>query len=101
MEGQSEQDSLSGRRQELIDRANERGIDWESAIEGLSQDIAIIYTLATLLGLDIWDALDVDKPLSVLEREAALMESGEQSARMRFERARRLQSTELDAQQED
>jgi len=102
MEEQSEQDRRSARLKALIDSANERGIDWEPAIKGLQDDVvASIYTLATLLRLDIWDALLSRKPLSVLVREAALMESGEIAMRTRFESARWQRSAELNAQREE
>ena len=93
MEEQSEQDSLSGRRQELIDRADERNIDWEPAIQELPQDDdkRVISVLTTLLGISFEDALDTSKPLDELEREAELRDREEQRwQQLRFsEEARR------------
>jgi hypothetical protein len=62
---------LADRRQELVSRARERGIDWEPAVENLPQDDdgLMIVALATLLEVDIQDALQGSKTLDEMERE--------------------------------
>jgi hypothetical protein len=71
MEGPTEGGFLVDRRQELISRAREREIDWESAVENLPQDDdgLMIVVLATLLEVDIQDALHGSKTLDEMERE--------------------------------
>jgi len=71
MEDPTEGRFLADRRQQLSSRAREREIDWESAVENLPQDDdgLMIVVLATLLEVDVQDALHGSKMLDEMERE--------------------------------
>jgi hypothetical protein len=76
MEVQTQGKSLEARRQELISRANEKGIDFESKIEDLPQDDEglIVVALATLLELDSRDVLETNRTLEEIERDEELQQ---------------------------
>jgi hypothetical protein len=75
-ERESLDEFLVARRQELISRAEEREIDWESETETLSpdDDALIIVALASLLELSLEGALDRDKTLDDLEQESVQLD---------------------------
>ena len=63
-------DPLARRRDELTARAEMRNIDWRAQLEGLPRDDdgLMVAALASLLGVNIRRAFDVETRLEDLER---------------------------------
>ena len=80
-----EQEALARRRAELSARADERGIDGKSQLEGLptDDDGLMVAALATLLGVDVRQAFAPEVSVEELERNAERSQA-EQEMRYRL-----------------
>ena len=65
-------EALARRRIELTNRAEERGLDWQSRVSSLDADDdgLMVAALATLLGVSVRHAFDLDLSIDELEKLA-------------------------------